>query len=47
MRRREAGIDAAPPLDTRELQHQNVVRAIKRDHETPRRLPIPAPVASS
>ena len=44
-RRRELGIDAVPPLDTRELQNQNVVRALKRDHDTPRRLHVERPSA--
>jgi radical SAM superfamily enzyme YgiQ (UPF0313 family) len=46
-RRRDLGIDAPPPLDTRELQNRNVVRAIKRDHETPRRLPVPSASAAA
>jgi len=36
--RREAGVEAAPPLDSRELQNQNVVRALRLDHDVPRRL---------
>jgi hypothetical protein len=45
-RRREGGIDTPPPLDTRDLQSQNVVRALKRDHETPRRLHLDPPTVA-
>jgi len=41
--RREVGIDTVPPLDTRDLQHENVVRALKRDHETARRFQVVEP----
>jgi hypothetical protein len=37
-RRREAGIESAPPLDSRELQNQNFVRALRLDHDVPRGL---------
>ena len=37
-RRREAGVEAAPPLDSRELQNLNVIHALRRDHDVSRRL---------
>lgn len=37
-RRREAGIEVPPPLDSRELQNENVTRALRRDHDVSRRL---------
>jgi radical SAM superfamily enzyme YgiQ (UPF0313 family) len=37
-RRREAGIESAPPLDSRELENQNFVRALRLDHDVPRGL---------
>ncbi len=37
-RRREAGVEAAPPLDSRELQKQNVIHALRLDHDVSRRL---------
>jgi hypothetical protein len=37
-RRRETGIDKPPPLDSRELHHENFTRTLRFDHETARRL---------
>jgi radical SAM superfamily enzyme YgiQ (UPF0313 family) len=36
--RRAAGVEQPPPLDSRELENQNVVRALRLDHDAPRRV---------
>ncbi len=44
--RRAAGVEPATPAAATELHRQNVVDAVRLDHETPRALEIPAPVAA-